>query len=317
MSQIGAAAIQAGSSIVNGVLGSYMNDRNNRENRKNMQWAYNKNLEQWNRENAYNLPLAQISRMKSAGLNPALMYDSGTGMIPAASSPQTDPSAGRSEAYRPNIQIDPFVSANIELAKSQAEKNRADAAKAESDVDVNKQVELRVKKEVEDFEHRWNLMNTEAQLNVAKKLDISFQQLMADKNYRLSLRELENNIRKTTQEIKESESREAINLVNAEYLIKTLTLRCLGVQLQNDKLLSEIGLNQSLVRKADKEAALLGYQVNEGFGADLLNRIYNDKIDMSFEQYGEQRPAISTGGFISELVQKALRLSLRGVKLFK
>ena len=35
------------------------------------------NLEQWNRENAYNLPTAQMARLKAAGLNPNLVYGSG------------------------------------------------------------------------------------------------------------------------------------------------------------------------------------------------------------------------------------------------
>lgn len=35
------------------------------------------NLEQWNRENQYNAPVNVMSRLKSAGLNPDLMYSSG------------------------------------------------------------------------------------------------------------------------------------------------------------------------------------------------------------------------------------------------
>lgn len=36
------------------------------------------NLQQWNRENAYNSPLAQMYRLRQAGLNPDLMYGQGT-----------------------------------------------------------------------------------------------------------------------------------------------------------------------------------------------------------------------------------------------
>ena len=42
--------------------------------RQQNQW----NLEQWNRENAYNSPLAQMYRLRQAGLNPDLMYGQGT-----------------------------------------------------------------------------------------------------------------------------------------------------------------------------------------------------------------------------------------------
>lgn len=36
--------------------------------------AYNRNIEQWNRENDYNLPQNQIQRFKDAGLSPHLIY---------------------------------------------------------------------------------------------------------------------------------------------------------------------------------------------------------------------------------------------------
>jgi len=51
------------------------------ENQKNRDWNLNLarmqnnwNIEQWNRENAYNSPAAQMARYKAAGLNPDLVY---------------------------------------------------------------------------------------------------------------------------------------------------------------------------------------------------------------------------------------------------
>lgn len=51
------------------------------ENQKNRDWNLNLarqqnqwNIEQWNRENQYNTPAAQMARYKAAGLNPDLMY---------------------------------------------------------------------------------------------------------------------------------------------------------------------------------------------------------------------------------------------------
>lgn len=45
------------------------------------------NIEQWNRENAYNDPSAQIERLRNAGLNPDMMYGGQVSGNVAASSP--------------------------------------------------------------------------------------------------------------------------------------------------------------------------------------------------------------------------------------
>lgn len=64
------------------------------ENEKNRQWNLSLakqqnmwNIDQWNRENAYNDPAAQMARLRNAGLNPDLMYQNGTSGLTAASSP--------------------------------------------------------------------------------------------------------------------------------------------------------------------------------------------------------------------------------------
>lgn len=60
------------------------------QNKGNMELAkyqYQQNLEQWNRENEYNTPTAQMERLKAAGLNPNLMYGDTSAGGSAASSP--------------------------------------------------------------------------------------------------------------------------------------------------------------------------------------------------------------------------------------
>lgn len=52
----------------------YENEKN-REYNLNLAKMQNQwNIEQWNRENAYNSPAAQMARYKAAGLNPDLIY---------------------------------------------------------------------------------------------------------------------------------------------------------------------------------------------------------------------------------------------------
>lgn len=67
-----------------------LNQQINKENNDlQQQLAANANqwsIDQWNRENAYNSPLNQMSRLREAGINPALAYSNGL-MNEAASSP--------------------------------------------------------------------------------------------------------------------------------------------------------------------------------------------------------------------------------------
>jgi hypothetical protein len=93
------------SSLVSGIFGVYGQQQQNRnidkqikaqaeENEKTRQYNLGLakmqnqwNLDQWNRENAYNTPAAQMARLREGGLNPDLMYQNGTSGLTAASSP--------------------------------------------------------------------------------------------------------------------------------------------------------------------------------------------------------------------------------------
>lgn len=48
-------------------------------NKQQAEYAYSKDLEQWNRENEYNSPAAQMARLKAAGVNPNFGFASGGG----------------------------------------------------------------------------------------------------------------------------------------------------------------------------------------------------------------------------------------------
>lgn len=69
-----------------------INDKTFAQNQLLQQQAYNQNLAMWSAQNEYNSPLAQMNRLKSAGLNPNLVYGGGnvTGNT-ASSAPQFSP----------------------------------------------------------------------------------------------------------------------------------------------------------------------------------------------------------------------------------
>lgn len=114
------------------------------ENQKNREWNLNLakqqnqwNIDQWNRENAYNTPAAQMARYKDAGLNPDLMY--GQQNLSAAS-PEMTAGDGSQPTDVSNLAnkrtIGDMVSqsaatrltnAQAKLAESQADKTDAEA----------------------------------------------------------------------------------------------------------------------------------------------------------------------------------------------
>ena len=105
---IGSAALSSGLGVVGGLVNAFTSARQAKKNREfvermskqqnqfnhdEAELAYKRTLEQWNRDNAYNLPSAQFQRMLDAGINPyqaASSIDGGistsVGASPAASS---------------------------------------------------------------------------------------------------------------------------------------------------------------------------------------------------------------------------------------
>lgn len=68
-------------------LAKYQNEWQSQENEK----AFQRNLQMWNLQNAYNSPTQQMARLRSAGLNPNLVYGSGVTGNSAGSTPQYQP----------------------------------------------------------------------------------------------------------------------------------------------------------------------------------------------------------------------------------
>lgn len=68
-------------------LAKYQNEWQTQENEK----AYQRNLQMWNLQNVYNSPTQQMARLRSAGLNPNLVYGSGVTGNSAGSTPQYQP----------------------------------------------------------------------------------------------------------------------------------------------------------------------------------------------------------------------------------
>ncbi|WP_444105883.1 hypothetical protein [Bacteroides sp.] len=115
------------------------------ENQKNRDWNLNLakqqnqwNIDQWNRENAYNTPAAQMARYKAAGLNPDLIY--GQQNLSAAS-PEMTAGEGSQPTDVSNLAnkrtIGDMVSqaASTRLTNAQAKLAESQAKKTDSDTE--------------------------------------------------------------------------------------------------------------------------------------------------------------------------------------
>lgn len=81
------AGIGALGSVFGSLFGKKSQDDTNKANMELAEYQYSKNLEMWNRQNEYNTPANQVKRIKAAGLNPALLYGSGSVANTASSAP--------------------------------------------------------------------------------------------------------------------------------------------------------------------------------------------------------------------------------------
>lgn len=80
-SAIGSAFGPVGSvvgSVAGSLIGKKSQDNTNQANMELAKYQYEKNLEMWNKQNEYNSPASQMKRYEEAGLNPNLIYGTGT-----------------------------------------------------------------------------------------------------------------------------------------------------------------------------------------------------------------------------------------------
>lgn len=130
------SAIGAIGNVVGGLMQGHAQREANRANMELAKYSYDKNLEQWNRENEYNSPSAQMERYKAAGLNPNLIYSqqNTAGNSPQMSTPQiapvTGPAQGLTNAFNTISQMANFV-LGLERQKAEIAKIHADTHSVE------------------------------------------------------------------------------------------------------------------------------------------------------------------------------------------
>lgn len=131
----GAAAIMGGSALLSNIFGKKSQDNansanykiaqmNNEWSEKMMQKQMDYNTDMWNKQNDYNLPSNQVSRLKDAGINPALaMSNIQTGQAQSSSAPSLpSPSSATMQPYQYNFNgLADAAMGIVEMMKSQEE----------------------------------------------------------------------------------------------------------------------------------------------------------------------------------------------------
>lgn len=218
--------------------------RENEKNRQyNLQLAQMQNqwsVEQWERENEYNSPVNQMSRLKTAGINPNLAYSNGVsnlsaaspGMTSGAPSSPVDMSAlGQRATLGQTIQLaltNEAQRAAIDNTKAQTRKTLADAGISETQAkyedvkqslgiditrqqfEANKLSYEKLIQEVEQAKTLTGMMNSEA---IIKGIDAFVKS------------------EKTSHELKILANQAKISEQDAKFALESYAMRLLGLEL--------------------------------------------------------------------------------------
>lgn len=201
------------------------------------QWSQN----QWERENEYNTPLAQRKRLQDAGLNADLMYGNGGISNLAASSPAMTSGQGSSptdvsvlgqkktigDMVR-DAQATRLAEAQIKSVEAQTRKTAADAGISETQLeyeDAKQLIGLDLSRVQFDKNKReWQILANQIRESAASAEGMEYDTAMKKVDnlfHESKIKALINDLEKSA-DIKELE---------AEYLVKTLAMRILGLEL--------------------------------------------------------------------------------------
>ena len=211
-------------------------------------------------QNAYNSPSAVVERLKSAGLNPNLAYQQiGAGQQISNFQGSAASSSGSVGAGLPDfsgfnsLMQAAQIQSNIELQKSEADKNKADAENTREDT-ATKKINNNFLPQI--LEGQVKLQGSEIELNTSK-LNLNSAQI----------RQIDATISNINTNIEEMRSRIELNQISAEQIRQSMPdiLRELRARADLSEqqaeyyvagFLSQIGLNSSLTALHYSEAQL-------------------------------------------------------------
>lgn len=232
------STIIAGIVTAVGAIASKQSVSNTNQANKDLAGMQNQwNIEQWNRQNAYNTPVQQLQRLNEANLNPALAMTSGN-MVESSTADKLEsaqPHPMQPYDYAPamnslagNIQDYGLRQAQVDLANSQAEKNNAEAesitTKLPHEVQQIKAQTKELEQGVTNLQKQVDLMSSQIQnmdettmKTYAERLHIDFLENYYQQNYDLELQKYNTEVKRVKSEISKNYSQSKLNSATAEY----------------------------------------------------------------------------------------------------
>lgn len=282
------------SSIFNTVSQTNANNANiqfQREtNQQNRNWA----VEDWNKQNAYNSPAAQMQRFKDAGLNPNLIYGQSNTASPVRSSDSQAPKVSAPQ-INPGL-IDSMLQGFLSMYDLQKTQAQTDNIKAQSElVKANTRLstiksggaefDLAMKHDTRDFLLE-NLAGKNKLLGKEINLaDLKAGKLKADTSYTLA--QNERAAASTAQSIAESIERIASMRIRNSKMSYEKAL--INAQIDN---LQKSGV----LMKLDADLKRLGIQPNDPAWARVTARLLNGEADKIVSE-------IKEGSFLSDVLK--------------
>lgn len=298
--------------LVAGLVGAFMSsDSNSETNQTNRDIAGQQNqfnLEQWQREVAYNTPVQQRQRLEEAGLNPSLAMTQGNVFstevahgFPAAGATM-QPFQFDTSSLGQMIANTPLQSAQIKLQEAEAEKAEADAEESRSRIPVNEQ-------EVEQIKTLIN--KTEAETDeIRRRTDFYEVQEF------VTMQDSHMNMLMTLQNMAESESRQSLTDKEVEHFDERLRAELARQRAETKKLLSDSKFIDAQVEKIRQEMKYASedrrIELSEKFGPNPTASHVREVLQKESETYfseleGDLREAnYQKGGyaFIATRIQR-------------
>lgn len=248
------SAITAGASLIGGLIDNKSQNKNidkqiavqKEENQKNRDYnlmlaqkqnAWN--VEQWERENAYNDPQAQLDRMRKAGINPDLAVGGGYQNTAASSPAMTAGAASTAQdmsilGQRPTLGQaiqsalhDSMLGAQIDNIKANTKKTLADAGISETQLkyaDVKEKLGIDIsQQQYDNLKEEFNNLFELGRKYALENEGIAYDNVMKKIDSELYSKKAHTELRQLEESLKISEN-------EAEYLVKTMAARILGVE---------------------------------------------------------------------------------------